>query len=749
MNILEGLNKRQKEAVECIHGPLLLVAGAGSGKTKALTHRIAYMIEQGISPWQILAVTFTNKAAKEMSERVEKLITQKVGIEPQKKSDMPAMGTFHSICAKILRTEIEALGYERDFVIYDTQDQESAMKQVLKRLDIDPKKWTPKSLLGQISNCKNQLQGPRIVKNTAENAYQDQLAEIYHEYQSFLQKNNALDFDDLIMLTVRLFEEFNDILEKYQRRWQYISVDEYQDTNHAQYKLIRLLSAQHGNLCVIGDSDQSIYAFRGAALENFLSFEQEFPAAKVIRLEQNYRSTKNIIAAADQVIANNVSRVAKQMFTENEEGEKIKVAELRTEQEEGEFVAKEIMKNAKTRGIRFSKNVVLYRTNAQSRVIEEALLKAQIPYKIIGGLKFYSRKEVKDILAYLRIINNPQDTVSLLRIINVPARKIGASSLNKVQNFATLRNLSLLEVIAHIEMVENLTPAARNAFSHFYTLYQTLKQEALKQPLSEFLDTLVSETGYKQLLSDGSVENMSRLENLEELKSVAARYDIYDELALQFFLEEVSLVQDSDQIEEDQDAVLLMTVHSAKGLEFDTVFVVGAEEDIFPHSRSRNNSAELEEERRLMYVAMTRAERQLYLSHAQKRMIFGQVSYNLPSRFLSEISEDFVELQGLAKQHSSSAYFEGSQQQQSFTSSADVDFSYSQDRDDDSQYSYDEDSQMEYEMLNYQEGMQVEHPAFGVGTIISIHGMVLTISFGPGNVKKIAANIAPLKPVEC
>ena len=731
MNYLSSLNPAQKEAVEHKDGPLLLIAGAGSGKTKALTCRIAHLIEQGIPAWQILAVTFTNKAAKEMAERVALLHTSH--------TDKAFIGTFHSICAKILRSEIEVLGYEKDFIIYDSQDQVSAMKQVLKALQIDDKQWKPKSFINAISSFKNELQTSTLVKSFAENDYQEQVANVYVAYEKFLKKNNALDFDDLIGLTVQIFQDFPGVLDKYQKRWQYISVDEYQDTNKAQYRFIQMLCKEHGNLCVIGDPDQSIYAFRGAKYENILQFQDEFPHTKVVKLEQNYRSTSNILLAANDVIDNNKQRFEKKMWTDNTPGEKIQVWQAKTEIDEAQRVAKEVLRNYKEHGQRFSSHTILYRTNTQSRVLEEAFLRNQIPYKIIGGLKFYARKEVKDILAYLRILINPADSVSLLRIINVPARKIGNTSLIRLQAFAQQRNLSLFEVLKHIEMVENLTPAARKSFHAFLELYNFLQSELQKQPLSEFIDTLITETGYRALLSDKSVENQSRLENLEELKTVAAPYDIYEEESLNFFLEEVSLVQDSDNIQEDEDVVTFMTVHSSKGLEFDNVFIVGLEESIFPHSRSADNPLEVEEERRLMYVAMTRARQRLYLVHALSRTIFGQQSYNQPSRFLSEISEQYLELDKPAYVDNSDS-FSYSSPVQSFQQNSEVQSTYTE-----NSYVYDEDSQNESEMPEYKEGMRVSHAHFGEGVIIAINGHVLTVSFGPGNVKRLAANIVPLK----
>ncbi|MBT4937070.1 UvrD-helicase domain-containing protein, partial [Candidatus Peregrinibacteria bacterium] len=538
----------------------------------------------------------------------------------------------------------------------------------------------------------------QMLHASSENQYQTMLSEIYEEYQKTLKKNNALDFDDLLFFTIQIFSDFPKILEKYQNRWQYISVDEYQDTNHVQHALIKLLAKKHNNVCVVGDPDQSIYSFRGALIENILHFEKDFPAAKTIKLEQNYRSTQNILSASNGLIQNNQQSAEKRLWTESGAGDKVSIYERKDEKHESESIAKLIRSFYESNISNYSDNAILYRTNAQSRAIEEALLKYQIPYKIIGGLKFYARKEVKDILAYLRILHNPLDTISLLRIINVPARKIGKSSLVKLQSFAASRSLSLFEVMKHIDMVDNLTPAAKKAFLSFYELYEFLAKERKLHSLSSLLDLVITESGYREmLLKEKSIENQSRLENLEELKSVASRYDTLEEDSLKLFLEEVSLVQDSDSIEENDDAVLLMTIHTAKGLEFDNVYIIGVEEDLLPHSQSMNDDYSLEEERRLMYVAMTRAKKTLMIFHALQRMIYGKSSYAQPSRFIAEISADFC--------HYIQAYpgqaFQG-HQNQGFSNPQDPDAQFyhtnshnhesvSQDSDG---YIYDEDSQV-------------------------------------------------------
>lgn len=694
--LFSGLNSKQKEAVVFRNGPLFLLAGAGSGKTRTLTYRIAYLISQGVKPWNILALTFTNKAAGEMKERVELILNS--ANEDENFSSLPTMGTFHSVCAKVLRSEIQLLGFESDFVIYDTQDQISAMKEVLRKMEIDEKKWTPKSMISQISSYKNKMYSPEMLNASAENQYQTMISEIYMEYQKTLKKNNALDFDDLLVFCIQIFQDFPKTLEKYQGRWQYISVDEYQDTNHVQHALIKLLSKKHKNVCVVGDPDQSIYSFRGALIENILHFEKDFPGAQIIKLEQNYRSTKNILSASNSLIQNNQQSAEKKLWTASGDGEKVAIYERKDERDESESIVKLIRSFYENSISAYSENAILYRTNAQSRAMEEALLKYQIPYKIIGGLKFYARKEIKDILAYLRILQNPADSISLLRIINVPARKIGKSSMIKVQAFANARNLSLLELMKHIDMVDNLTPAAKKAFTSFYEMYEFLMKEKELHSLSGFLDIVINETGYRDMLSkEKSIENQSRLENLEELKSVASRYDTLEDGGLGLFLEEVSLVQDSDSIEENEDAVLLMTIHTAKGLEFDNAYIIGAEEELLPHSQSVHDAYQIEEERRLMYVAMTRAKKRLMIFHTLNRTIYGLSKYPQPSRFIGEISADFCQYipaysgsfsqspqpqKSFAQQNDDVQFYEISQAQSSASS-----------RDSDG-YVYDEDSQL-------------------------------------------------------
>lgn len=701
--MLANLNPSQKEAAEYFNGPLLIIAGAGAGKTQALTARIINMIESGIAPSKILAITFTNKAANELKHRIEKYCPQ---------SQLPLSGTFHSICVKILRSEIGILGFDNDFTIYDSQDQLSAVKRVFKNLNIDPKEKSPKKFLSFISKVKNQLLKFNHQEDTGE------FERVYTEYSKLLKKNNALDFDDLILFVYQIFSSYPDILEKYQRRWPYVSVDEYQDTNEAQFRFLKLLCAKDNNICVIGDADQSIYSFRGAQVENILNFSKVFPDTKTIKLEKNYRSTKNILSAANAVIQNNSTRIPKNMYTDNEEGEFLQHKTYMNDELEARQTAQEIL-NLSRNGSLLKDCVVIYRTNAQSRSFEEAFLQYGISYKIIGGLKFYSRKEIKDILAYLRIINNKLDSISLQRIINVPARKIGASSFLKLQNAALTKNIELLELIKHIDLVENLSSAAKNAFRNFANLYQSSIDCQKTRPLSELINFVYTNSGYKEMLKkDGSIESQSRMENIEELIKVGSRYDNFDNSALKIFLEEVALIQDSDEIKENENSVFLMTAHSAKGLEFDNVFIVGLEEDLFPHSQSMFSALEIEEERRLFYVALTRAKKRAYLSNCQERFMFGKRESKMPSRFLEEIPAEYF---GKVSAEKSPSYSEN-------------------------RYSFDEDSQMPAN--SFQEGQTVYHTNFGQGEVISSSQGIITVSFGPGMVKKFAASIAPLQIID-
>ena len=639
---------------------------------------------------------------------------------------LPTMGTFHSICCLILREHIHLLGYSKNFMIYDSNDQKSAMKITYKNMKIDEKDIPIPLALYSISQLKNMLLKPEIA-HCNENSNNKQLISIYKNYQELLKKNNALDFDDIIMKATQLLQKHSDVLEKYQDTWKYICIDEYQDTNFAQHQFIRLIASKHKNICVVGDADQSIYAFRGANIKNILSFKKEYSDAKLITLKKNYRSTQNIINAANSLIENNTQRLEKDMESVKEEGEKVRLLDNFNENNEAEMITQEIYNLHLKNQIPLSDFAILYRTNAQSRILEESFLRANISYKIIGGLKFYSRKEIKDIIAYLRLIANPHDDISLLRIINVPPRKIGKTTITKISQFAKERNISIFEVIKHINVVENLGQMTKKALIDFKTMFEKLIQENEESSFSYFIDILMNNSGYKKMLSMKEVENISRLENIEELKSVTSKYDKYEENALQYFLEEIALVEDTDEIRDGTAAVTLMTIHASKGLEYSHVFIVGLEEKLFPHERSLSNESEIEEERRLMYVAMTRAKEKLYLSYVQNRTIFGKSTYNPLSRFITEINPDFLN-------KGNEIHEIQSEKQKAFTEENDS-------------YVYDDDSQVDY-VPEYKEGMKIEHSHYGRGTIVSVVGGVLTISFGPGNVRKIAASIAPMKVIE-
>ena len=647
-NILSSLNPKQKEAVQATHGPVLVLAGAGSGKTRALTHRIAYLIqEKQISPWNILAVTFTNKAAEEMRNRVIKLLKTE-----KDNTYIPTVGTFHAACVRILRKNIHLLNYENTFVIYDTADQQILVKQILNELGIDEKQTSPKAILHHISGAKSELIDSKEYYKYANTAFTERVAEVYEKYQVRLQKNNALDFDDLIMKTVELFRKQQGVLDKYHEQFQFISVDEYQDTNHAQYVLTNLLAKKYRNLCVIGDTDQSIYGFRGANIFNILNFEKDYPEAKIILLEQNYRSTQTILDLAHQIIVKNVKRKEKKLWTDREGGEKIALKTLENEREETNFITGEIIDRLRAyESPKYNDFVVLYRTHAQSRLFEEAFLKNGLPYKIVGGIRFYGRKEIKDIIAYLRLVQNPNDTVSLFRVINVPARKIGSKTIETLQNASLQQKTSAFQIMEKIDQIGALPDAKAETIKKFIQIIQFLQEKNKEFPVSGVIKNLLDITGYKKMIDDNTVEGDARLENIYELINVASKYDsLPPVMSLSIFLEEISLIADIDNVKEHDNAITLMTVHSAKGLEFPVVFIAGLEEGLFPHSRSLFERDQLEEERRLMYVAITRAKDKLYLTHAKNRMLYGEIQSSAPSQFLKDIPEYMLE-QAMSKGH--------------------------------------------------------------------------------------------------
>jgi DNA helicase-2/ATP-dependent DNA helicase PcrA len=641
--ILGHLNDLQKQAVETLEGPVLILAGAGSGKTRALTHRIANLMAQGVPPWSILAVTFTNKAANEMKARIRKLlkIADEVGSDP---THLPLMGTFHSICVRMLRRDIEAIGRDRNFVIYDGDDQEKIMAQALKDLKIAPEELKPRAALGGIGRFKCEAISPSTVKSQATTWQTQRLAEVYARYQTLLRESNALDFDDLLSETVRLLQERPEVLKRYQQQWQYLHVDEYQDTNHVQYLLVNLLAQEHRNLCVIGDPDQSIYAFRGADIRNILEFKNDYKDAVTIKLEQNYRSTQIILDGADAVIAANPNRPQKKMWTERKDGPKIVVEEVNDERMEAERAIRTVQERQKD-GVPLSDQVILYRTNAQSRLFEEACLRMGVAYRIIGGVKFYARREVKDVLAYLHTVLNPNDIISLLRIINVPARKIGNTTLARLQQYCNERSLSLWQAIKHIEMVDGLNEPTKKRLSDFGSIITKLQGRAEEVPVSALTTELLSATGMEKWVRDGTDEGETRWQNILELQSVMHKYDTLEpRVSLTSFLEEAALISEVDKLDTQQgDALTLMTLHLCKGLEFRSVIVSGCEEGIFPHSMSHMDKDQLEEERRLMYVGMTRAKTHLRLLCARSRNLYGQMQNNAPSRFLDDLPDAVIE----------------------------------------------------------------------------------------------------------
>ena len=705
---LRGLNEAQVEAVKTVKGPLLVVAGAGSGKTRALTHRIAFLIASGISPHEILAVTFTNKAAEEMKSRIRKMLGEKIA--------MPTVGTFHSVCVQILRREIHHLGRENNFLIYDTTDQKLLMKKIFKDKRIEEKEFNPSAILAAISGAKSKLVGPE--KFVGGSKFGDLVAELFPIYEKKLAEANALDFDDLLLKVVEVFEKFPQILEKYQEKWHFISVDEYQDTNLAQARITNLLAEKYRNLCVIGDPDQSIYSWRGADISNIRDFKKNYSEAKIVKLEQNYRSTPNILEAANAVISRNRNREDKKLWSKKQEGEKIFLLEMNDEREEAEFIAAEIERKIQESNYFYRDFVILYRTNAQSRVIEEVFLRHGLPHRIIGGVKFYARKEIKDILSYLRVIQNPRDDLSLLRILNVPSRKIGLKTVEVLQKKANEIGGAIWDALQNCRETE-IPDSKKEVLERFVRLIEDLQKMNSANSAASLIKHVLARTKLKEWwLSEGEVEGEARVENVLELISVATKYDELEPgISLATFLEEISLLTDADQIEEKENAVLLMSLHSAKGLEFPIVFIAGLEQNIFPHSRSLLEPKQLEEERRLFYVGITRAMENLFLLRAKQRMFFGETQMNAPSDFLQDIPEDL-----LAEESRRELKRRG------FGEKALPDENQPQG-------------------LEFDVGNRVAHPVFGEGVVKNIVGGVVEVSFAVG-VKKLALSIAPLRKID-
>ncbi|KAA5808096.1 DNA helicase PcrA [Thermoanaerobacterium thermosaccharolyticum] len=715
MNILDKLNDRQKEAVVTTEGPLLILAGAGSGKTRVLTHRIAYLIkEKRVSPANILAITFTNKAAQEMKDRVESLLGYVGDIW---------VSTFHSACVRILRRDIEKIGYDKNFVIYDTQDQKSLVSDCIKELDLNEKQYTPKGMLSAISKAKDKMVSPDEYLLEFGNDYRNKkVADVYRLYQKKLKKDNALDFDDIIIKTIELFKKDEEILRYYQDRFRYIMVDEYQDTNRPQYEFVNLLAKRYRNLCVVGDDDQSIYGWRGADIKNILDFEKDYPEAKVIKLEQNYRSTQIILDAANNVIDNNIKRKKKQLWTDNKDGEKIIVCEVQNEREEANFIIDRI-KDLIANGRKYSDFAILYRTNAQSRIFEEACMMNDIPYKLVGALRFYDRKEIKDIIAYLRILVNPYDDVSLKRIINVPKRGIGESTVSALEQYAREHDTSMYFAIPNVE----LKGRARKVLDNFKNFIDDLINQLDFMNIIEVIDYILEKTGYMdELKADDTKESESRIENINEFIGAAREFmETSEDKSLESFLSGITLVSDIDTAGDIGESVVLMTLHSAKGLEFPVVFMAGMEEGIFPSSMSFIDEHELEEERRLCYVGITRAKERLFMTYARTRNLYGKPQYNTASRFINEIPQDLIV-----------EYDKGAIKRNDYESVSSYINTFARKAND---------------KANYNPGDKVEHKLWGIGTVVNVEGIgeerELTVAFPNVGIKRLSLKYAPIRAI--
>lgn len=780
--LLNGMNPRQSQAVTTTQGPLLLMAGAGSGKTRVLTHRVAYLIEECyVNPWNILAITFTNKAAREMKERIHQLLGDV--------AESVWISTFHSMCVRILRREVETIGYSRNFTILDSSEQLALMKRIVKELNLDPKKHEPRGILAAISNAKNAMQTADDYASLAGADYFKQtVAKCYARYQDVLRENQCMDFDDLIMNTIELFRQSPDTLRHYQNKFQYIHVDEYQDTNHAQYLLVNMLARGFQNICVVGDADQSIYGWRGADMQNILDFEKDYPDAQVILLEQNYRSTKNILKAANQVIENNVNRKKKNLWTENETGEKIQYYRGDNERHEAQFIVKEINDHIQKQGKNYGDFAILYRTNAQSRVVEEMLLKSSIPYKMVGGQKFYERKEIRDILAYLAMIANPQDSISFARVVNVPKRGIGATSVEKFRDFAQLHGMSMLEACESV-VLSNVSGKAAKELAKFGEMMDGFAKMQTYLSITELTEEILAKTGYLEALkNENTIEANARIDNLNEFLTVTQAFDqqfaqspeyenVEENEKLSLFLNDLALVSDIDSLEEETTQVTLMTLHAAKGLEFPIVFLVGMEEGLFPLLRANDDEADMEEERRLAYVGITRAEEELYITNAISRTIYGRTQFNRPSRFVEEIEEELLEPIGTyAKrqlqsgdefkasfgQGMSAADFMKSRQNQSSANASSTygnrSYGQTQNRPTYQKPQYQTISKKTFPNtatpkanVSWQAGDKVNHKKWGVGTVVKVHenngDYELDIAFTGQGIKRLLASFAPIEKI--
>ncbi len=749
MELKSLLNKEQYEGAITIDGQLLILAGAGSGKTRVLTYRMAHMIENiGIAPYNILAITFTNKAAKEMKDRVISLIGSK--------AENMWISTFHSTCVRILRREIDKIGYTSNFTIYDTSDQKVLIKECMKLLNINDKDISDQEILSKIGKAKDTMQTAQsFMRQNESNFREKKIAEAYEMYQRRLKENNALDFDDLIFKAVELFKSNPEVLDFYQNKFKYIMVDEYQDTNGAQYELIKLLASKYKNICVVGDDDQCIYQWRGADIQNILDFEKDYPNAKVIKLEQNYRSKSNILNAANVVIVNNANRKSKVLRTEQEAGDKIKIYRAFSDSDEGDFVSKQIAEIKSKENKEYKDFAILYRTNAQSRIFEESLRRRGIPYKIVGGTRFYDRKEIKDILAYLKAIVNPRDDVSLKRIINVPKRSIGDATVSKIQEFANSFELDMWDALMEVRTIPTLTPRNANNIEVFTNLMEEFMSLSETAAISVLIESILKDTGYlKQLESSKEIEDKSRIENLKELVSDAVDFEKNNEdKSLAAYLEKVSLVQDTDKIEEQEDTIVLMTVHSAKGLEFPVVFMVGMENGIFPGNMSFEKESEMEESRRLCYVGITRAKETLFMTSAEVRRVFGRTVAYSQSDFINEIKPDlkeYVSGNRIGSGNGSNSNVK-TQKNDSYNNPHSLRSTIRKEFSKPSNMSVN-DNNSEY--LNANEitlGRKIQHEKFGIGTIVSVQGSgddkKLTIAFDKQGVKNLMLSFAKLKAI--
>ncbi len=739
-NLLNGMNPKQKDAVVCTQGPLLIMAGAGSGKTRVLTHRIAYLIEEkNVNPWNILAITFTNKAAKEMKERVTRLMKEGG-------SDV-WVSTFHSMCVRILRRDIDRIGYTKAFTISDPSEQQTLMKRILKERNIDPKKYNPRAILGEISNAKNELDTPEDYRKRAGSFFEKIVADCYDDYQRELRRNQAVDFDDLIMLAIRLFKESPETLDYYQNKFHYIHVDEYQDTNEAQYTLVNMLAERFKNLCVVGDADQSIYGWRGANMENILNFEKDYPDATTVLLEQNYRSTKFILQAANDVIGNNSKRKVKKLWTDNHDGEKITYYRGQSEGDESRYVISKIQEEMKANHYNYGDFAVLYRTNAQSRVIEDSLLKSNIPYKMVGGHKFYDRKEIRDVLAYLRLIANPDDNMSFERVVNVPKRGIGPGTIEKLRTSSNQYDWSLLETALNVSITP-ISGKAANELEAFGFMMKDLRQMQEYVPVTELVEEVLKRSGYQKSLElERTLESETRLENIQEFLTVTQQFEKEntEDKSLLTFLTDLALVSDLDNLEEEpQSEVTLMTLHAAKGLEFPIVFLIGLEEGIFPLSRSMMEEDQLEEERRLAYVGITRAEKKLYITNAYSRVLYGRTQSNSASRFINEITDEVLELgnpQTMNTPFSRSPFSSTTSSMQRNQAT----------RATSQPYKAPVTSKMSSgaDKLGWNVGDKAVHKKWGLGTVVKVTGaandLQLDIAFKEQGIKRLLAAFAPIE----